>query len=507
MRHLSTRRRGLAPARRGAATLLALALGLTLAACGDDGGDEPQAAPTSTATVTATPTDDPDVPEVSQEPVRRPTPGLIEVDGDADSLTQTAAAGYNADSANRVSKDLQGDDRAFGRLCLGDIDLVDSSRPISPEEFAICQARGIDVYQFQVGADALVLAIANETDVGGDCLSTDEAREIFRAGSQINNWSQVREGYDDIPLDTGGPNVEDSVFQFFDRYVLNSNEPSSVNFRADYLAFDEEDQTRNWVAGSDADRRLSRFYASVNQRRTWMLEKLRELNEVVAGKNELVADKLAARDKSIEDKWRPEEKIQAENEYQAALDDRTEWRVIRNAFRARFQPVNKRYQWVSRAQRRLDETLGNLGIFQFSYYQVYEDRLRPFEIEIEDDGDTELNCIFPSPATIISGEYPLARQLLITTTSEGLARDEVRDFIKYYLTNADEVAADSAVVAVPQQDLNRQLRWLETDRTPALELVDGSVQAEEVDPETGAEPESEEEPEPTEAPSPENPAR
>ena len=75
-------------------------------------------------------------------------------------------------------------------------DIVDSARPISEAEYRQCIANGIQPVQFQVASDAAVLAIKNETDVGTDCLSFDEVRNIFRAGSTINSWSQVGYGHE-----------------------------------------------------------------------------------------------------------------------------------------------------------------------------------------------------------------------------------------------------------------------------------------------------------------------
>ena len=43
---------------------------------------------------------------------------------------------------------------------------------------------------------------------------------------------------------------------------------------------------------------------------------------------------------------------------------------------------------------------------RFSYYELFEDQLRPFEITLPDG---QRNCVFPSQRTITSGEYPLAR--------------------------------------------------------------------------------------------------
>ena len=108
--------------------------------------------------------------------------------------------------------------------------------------------------------------------------------------------------------------------------------------------------------------------------------------------------------------------------------------VIRyNAAVAHYRKVNARWRTVNDARNAYNRYRGHVAYFRFSYYELFEDQLRPFEIT-EPGG--RMNCIFPSQRTITSGEYPLARQLLITTTTRSLARAEVRDFMQHYLRTA-----------------------------------------------------------------------
>ena len=116
-------------------------------------------------------------------------------------------------------------DQAFQELCAGKIDLVNSERSITRSEWEACQAVGLDVVQFQIASDGIVIAIKSESDVGGDCLSTDQVQEIWRAGSPITNWSQL--GLDDIPMAVGGPSQTGFPVGFaeFGKTVLGSPAP------------------------------------------------------------------------------------------------------------------------------------------------------------------------------------------------------------------------------------------------------------------------------------------
>ena len=132
---------------------------------------------------------------------------------------------------------------AVAGIRAGKADVVDSARPISEAEYRKCIANGIQPVQFQVASDAVVLAIKNETDVGTDCLSFDEVRNIFRAGSDINSWSQVGYGHDlggdtnEPRMKVAGPDEDSNVFGFFGQYVLGDPEPTMLAFRSDYQAY------------------------------------------------------------------------------------------------------------------------------------------------------------------------------------------------------------------------------------------------------------------------------
>jgi phosphate transport system substrate-binding protein len=97
---------------------------------------------------------------------------------------------------------------------------------------------------------------------------------------------------------------------------------------------------------------------------------------------------------------------------------------------------------------------GVMGYFGYSYYEENRDRLRVLALN---DGR---GCLFPSPETIASGTYPLARPLFIYVSTESLKRPEVADFVRFYLTNGQELAEEADIVPVPRQVLDQGLNRL-----------------------------------------------
>ncbi len=186
----------------------------------------------------------------------------------------------------------------------------------------------------------------------------------------------------------------------------------------------------------------------------------------------------------------------------AALRRRNQRRVERAKARARAgapRRFDRRYdvvrvartrELIARARRN-----GVIGFVRFSYYEAFEDQLRPMEIDAgaardaanaaldrrtrsagltppqrppatDSDGNRIPNCIFPSQHTITTGEYPLRRRILLYTSTTGLERREVRAFLAYTLRNAQALAIDSRLVPITDTLRAHQYRFV-TGVSPA----------------------------------------
>mgnify|MGYP000884917314 CR=1 FL=1 len=393
--------------------------------------------------------------------------GVVDVDGVANgSLTQREVAIYEATpNAADVRVGTNGEDQAFQELCAGQIDLVDSARPISRAEWEACQAVGLDVVQFQVAAEAIVIAIKSETDVGADCLSTDQVRDIWRAGSPLTNWSQDPLNFDDVPLRVGGPEPDNDGFSFFGRYVLDAPEPSRVDLRSDYYLAQSDEATRLFVVGRPWMRERAQRFDDASRVRAQANQMVQDARQELQAARQELAIALAERAKGIRDERPPADKAKDQARVDAAFVRRSKAVVRYNAAVAHYQLVDARWRKINDARIAYNRYRGHVAYFRFSYYELFEDQLRPFEIT---DSTGRMNCIFPSQRTITSGEYPLARQLLITTTTRSLARAEVRDFMQHYLRSAQSLAADNHLVSLSNQTVQLEQQWLTGEKQVEL---------------------------------------
>lgn len=387
--------------------------------------------------------------------------GVVTIDGVDGSLTSAARTSYRLRGGSIVDQNTNGDSRAFDRLCSGEIDLVDSSRSINAEEFAACRKVGLDVVQFQIASDAVVLAIKSATDVGGDCLSTHQVRDTFRAGSPVTNWAQSPLGLSDVPLKAGGPDPASNAFNFLGRNVLESARAGLSDFRSDYRPFDTDEAARVFVGGNSDDARLESEVAN--------LERERDNRRTLLARAEVNLANAVATQRSAR---APQQVVEANS----LVAQRT---AERNAIFIRFKQARASYLEALRAKNRFDAATGNVAFFRFPYYEAHKDRLRPFEITLPDG---ELNCVLPSRHTIVDGTYPLSRQLLLTTTVRSLERVEVKGFVDFFLDESDGLAREVGLVALSPDSIRIQRSWVNAAAPPTLDDPDGQNEGDAVAP-------------------------
>lgn len=86
-----------------------------------------------------------------------------------------------------------------------------------------------------------------------------------------------------------------------------------------------------------------------------------------------------------------------------------------------------------------------LGYFGFAYYLENQKIINALTI----DG------IEPTPASITSGTYPLARRIYIYVSAKGAAKPAVKKFVEFYLENAGKLAKDVGYMPLPSEEYER----------------------------------------------------
>lgn len=96
---------------------------------------------------------------------------------------------------------------------------------------------------------------------------------------------------------------------------------------------------------------------------------------------------------------------------------------------------------------------GSLGWVGFAFADENRDAVKLLEV---DGGD---GCVAPTPETIASGEYPIARPLFIyVNADEAAARPELAAFVDYYLSDAGIAAVAEADYVSLEADVLAETR-------------------------------------------------
>ncbi len=95
--------------------------------------------------------------------------------------------------------------------------------------------------------------------------------------------------------------------------------------------------------------------------------------------------------------------------------------------------------------------VGALGYFGIAYYQENRARLKIVPIDDEDDRNGR-GAVFPTEQTVHNGSYaPLARALFIYVREQSLEREQVRQFVDFYLSHAEDLAREVGYLPLPAE--------------------------------------------------------
>ncbi len=98
---------------------------------------------------------------------------------------------------------------------------------------------------------------------------------------------------------------------------------------------------------------------------------------------------------------------------------------------------------------------GGMGFFGCAYYFANQDKVKALKISSTEDAAAG---VAPSPESVKSGDYkPLARPLFIYVKKSSLARQEVRDFVHYYLTEGQKQVSAVGYVDLSADQLKASL--------------------------------------------------
>lgn len=95
---------------------------------------------------------------------------------------------------------------------------------------------------------------------------------------------------------------------------------------------------------------------------------------------------------------------------------------------------------------------GGLGYFGFTYYEENMDKIKALKVNGKE----------ATKETIIDGSYPLSRPIFLYVNAESVkSKPEVKEFLKFYLSNAISQAEEIKMVPATQETINEALKKIQ----------------------------------------------
>jgi phosphate transport system substrate-binding protein len=173
--------------------------------------------------------------------------GSIAADGSSTvgPLATAAAERFRQENSDvNVTIGVSGTGGGFERFCAGETDLSNASRQIEEDEMQACESKGIEYVELQVANDALTVVVNPEND-WVMCLTTEQLKTIWNAGSKVDSWNAVDSSFPDESLELYGPGTDSGTFDYFTAEI-NGDEGVS---RSDYSATEDDNVIVQGVAG------------------------------------------------------------------------------------------------------------------------------------------------------------------------------------------------------------------------------------------------------------------
>jgi phosphate transport system substrate-binding protein len=165
---------------------------------------------------------------------------VIKIDGSSTVFPIAEAAAEEFQRAGnrvRITVGLSGTGGGFKKLCRGEIDVANASRPILTEEMEKCRAAGVRYIELPVAFDAITVVVNPKND-WVTSLTIEDLKKMWEPASQgkVLTWNQVRPEWPETRLMLFGPGADSGTFDYFTEAVAHKAKAS----RGDYTASEDD---------------------------------------------------------------------------------------------------------------------------------------------------------------------------------------------------------------------------------------------------------------------------
>ncbi len=162
---------------------------------------------------------------------------LVKIDGSSTvyPITEAVAEEFQLAKKNaiKVTVGISGTGGGFKKLCRGEVDIANASRPILAKEMEACKAAGIKYIELPVAYDAMTVVI-NLKNKFIKQLTVAELKKMWEPAAQgtVTKWNQVNPAWPDQPIKLFGPGADSGTFDYFTEAIVGKAKSSRGDFTA-----------------------------------------------------------------------------------------------------------------------------------------------------------------------------------------------------------------------------------------------------------------------------------
>jgi len=176
--------------------------------------------------------------------------GKVKVDGSSTVYPITEAVAEEFMKANpraRVSVAYSGTGGGFKKFTEGETDINDASRAVKHEEKERIEANGIEMMKFEVAYDGISV-IVNPANDWVDNLTVEQLNQMWKPGSNIDQWSDLDSDWPDKEIKLYGPGPDSGTFSYFTEEI--NGEEGAI--RSDFTPSENDNVLVQGIAGDEA---------------------------------------------------------------------------------------------------------------------------------------------------------------------------------------------------------------------------------------------------------------
>ena len=175
----------------------------------------------------------------------------LKVDGSSTVFVVSEAVAeefQRAHSNVRITVGQSGTGGGFQKFCRSETDISNASRPIRPEEIAVCKAAGIEFIELPIAYDGIAI-VANPKATWIQAITTDELKTMWapEAEGQVMRWNQVRPSWPNQELHLFGAGVDSGTYDYFTEAITGKEGAS----RGDFTSSEDDNVLVQGVAGDE----------------------------------------------------------------------------------------------------------------------------------------------------------------------------------------------------------------------------------------------------------------